>query len=234
MPSPRYAIYYTPPPFSALARFGAGVLGYDCFDAVDVPHKHLEGIDLAVLKLMTLEPRRYGFHATLVAPFHLGRHSEDDLMAAVDGYAQKMLPLPIGHLTVSLLGGFVALTPAEPNPGIASFAAACVEAFHPLRAPLSAADRERRIKAGLTPRQIELLDRWGYPYVHEEFRFHMTLSGSLPEEQRAATTAALSKAFAPRAADHFEIDALSLMKQDDSGARFRVLRRYRLRGKPKR
>ena len=231
MPSPRYAIYYTPPPFSALARFGAGVLGYDCFDATDVPHSRLDGIDPAVLKLMTIDPRRYGFHATLVAPFYLDRHSEDDLMAAVETYAKRTVPLPIGHLAASLMGGFVVIIPAQSHPDIAQFAAECLEAFHPFQAPLSAADRERRVKAGLTPRQIELLDRWGYPYVRNEFRFHMTLAGPLPEEQRTEISAALSKAFSPRAADHFEIDAISLMRQDNSSARFRVLKRCRLRGR---
>ena len=38
MSSRRYAIYYTPPPFSALARFGAGVIGYDCFEGKEVLH----------------------------------------------------------------------------------------------------------------------------------------------------------------------------------------------------
>jgi hypothetical protein len=61
--SPRYAIYYTPPPFSALARFGAGVIGYDCFDAVEVAHARLDGIDSNIQKLMTLDPRQYGFDA---------------------------------------------------------------------------------------------------------------------------------------------------------------------------
>jgi hypothetical protein len=72
MSARRYIIYYTPPPFSALARFGAGVLGYDCFAAAEVAQAALDGVDASVLKLMTVDPRRYGFHAPIVAPFRLG------------------------------------------------------------------------------------------------------------------------------------------------------------------
>ena len=102
--SPRYAIYYTPPPFSALARFGAGVIGYDCFDAIEVAHARLGGIDANVQKLMTLDPRRYGFHATIVAPFHLKSQSEDDFVAAASAYATKTAPTRIGPLKVAEIG----------------------------------------------------------------------------------------------------------------------------------
>ena len=59
-----------------------------------------------------------------------------------------------------------------------------MKAFNAYRAPLSAADRERRIKAKLSPRQIELMDQWGYPYVLDEYRFHMTLTGALLDNMR--------------------------------------------------
>ena len=115
--SPRYAIYYTPPPFSALARFGAGVIGYDCFDAVEVAHARLDGIDPNVLKLMTLDPRRYGFHATIVAPFHLKSISEDDFIATDSAYATETAPVRIGGLEVATIGEFVALDSNKPERG---------------------------------------------------------------------------------------------------------------------
>lgn len=228
--SARYAIYYTPPPFSALARFGSGVIGYDCFDAVDVTHARLEGIDATVHKLMTVDPRRYGFHATIVAPFHLGKHSEDDLIAAASDYATRTRPARLGSLAMSAIGDFIALVPAEASEGISKLAANCLNAFDEYRAPLTAADRERRLKSKLSAHQIELMDRWGYPYVLDEYRFHMTLTGALPDNLRDMFRDALERAFAERAGDTFEIDAISVMRQDDAGARFRVLRRCRLRG----
>ncbi len=228
--SPRYAIYYTPPPFSALARFGAGVIGYDCFDAADIAYARLDGIDPNIHKLMTIDPRRYGFHATIVAPFYLQGYSEDELVAAASAYAMKTAPVHIGRLTLAAIGDFIALVPAKVNGGILQLVAACLETFDAYRAPLSAADRERRLKPGLTRHQIELMDRWGYPYVLDEYRFHMTLTGVLPERVRNEFRLALDQAFAERTTDSFELDAISVMRQDDVGARFRVLRRCALRG----
>ncbi len=228
--SHRYAIYYTPPPFSALARFGAGVIGYDCFDAVEVSLARLDGIDANVQKMMTLAPRWYGFHATIVAPFHLKSQTEDDFIAAASAYATSIAPVRIGGLKVAALDDFVALVPAERNEGVSRFAADCLEAFDQFRAPLSAADRARRLKSSRSDRQIELLDRWGYPYALDEFRFHMTLTGALPDNMGNPFREALELAFAERSNDSFELDAISVMRQDDAGARFRVLRRCRLRG----
>jgi 2'-5' RNA ligase len=228
--SPRYAIYYSPPPFSALARFGAGVIGYDCFDAVEVAHARLDGIDSNIQKLMTLDPRQYGFHATIVAPFYLTEHSEDDFIAAASAFATKTAPVRIGGLDVATIGDFVALIPTVPGEEPSRFAADCLKAFNAYRAPLSAADRERRIKAKLSPRQIELMDQWGYPYVLDEYRFHMTLTGALLDNMRDRFRDALEHAFAARSNDSLELDAISVMRQDDAGSRFRVLRRCRLRG----
>jgi putative phosphonate metabolism protein len=228
--SPRFAIYYTPPPASALARFGAGILGYDCFEAVDVPHTKVAGLDAPTLKLATASPRRYGFHATIVPPFHLNSCDEDDLIDAASRFATRTASIPIGTLTVDTIGDFIALTPAHADPRLQDFAARCLTAFQEFRAPLSNAERERGSQFPLTPRQLELLDQWGYPYVLDEYRFHMTLTGSLPHRERHFLQYSLQRTFVDRAARPVELDAISVMKQDDSAARFRVLRRCLLRG----
>jgi hypothetical protein len=69
------------------------------------------------------------------------------------------------------------------------------------------------------------LDQWGYPYVLDEYRFHMTLTGALLETCGIRFREALEHAFAERSNDSLELDAISVMRQDDAGARFRVLRR---------
>jgi Protein of unknown function (DUF1045) len=231
MPSPRYAIYFTPPPFSALARFGAAVLGYDCFEGSEVEHARLPAIDPSVLRLMTVGPRRYGFHATLVAPFRLNGRPESELFDEVERFAQQTAPEPVGGLTAGVLDGYIVLLPIDERPGVCRLAAGCVTAFNEFRAPLTAADRERRLKSELTQAQTKMLDRWGYPYVFDQFRFHMTLAGPVPEDQQRQLHAALLQAYQERASTVVEIDALSVMKQDDGAARFRVIRRCRLRGR---
>jgi putative phosphonate metabolism protein len=228
MTAPRYAIYFTPPPGSALARFGSSVLGYDCDTGQDISHTAVPGIAAAEVASATREPRRYGFHATLAAPFHLAaEQTEADLATALETFAQAHVPIQLGDLVVGLIAGFVALKPSLLD--CAAFAADCVRAFDAFRAPLSAAERERRRPSRLTPRQIEYLDRWGYPYVFDEFRFHMTLTGPLPAGAREPWRAALQQLFAAQKAGPALIDAVSLVRQDDGDARFRVIRRAHLR-----
>jgi putative phosphonate metabolism protein len=231
MTDPRFAIYFTPPPNSRLARFGAAMLGYDCDSAREVAQLAVPGIDPTALAGAAAEPRRYGFHATLMAPFHLdAKTSEAALAAHLETFAARRTPAKLGRLVVGLIGGFVALIPAAPAADVVALAAECVRAFADYRAPLAPADRQRRITAGLTPAQIALLDRWGYPYVLDEFRFHMTLTGSLPATRREPWRAALAAAFAGAADDPVLIDAVSLVRQDDRGARFRVIARQPLGG----
>jgi len=232
MSTARYAIYFTPPPDSPLARFGAGVLGYDCFERADVPHRSIDGLDPALLALATVDPRRYGFHATLVAPFRLAPAiEEDEIATAFAALAASRAPVMAGPLHVVAMGRFVVLVPAEPYPQIEALADACVAAFDRLRAPLTDTDRARRVAAGLTPRQTELLERWGYPYVLDEFRFHMTLAGPVADGERETFTASLANAFDGLSGDHLELGAVSLMRQDDAASAFYVLARQRLTGR---
>jgi hypothetical protein len=131
----------------------------------------------------------------------------------------------LGRLKVAPIGGFTALVPAGRGDAVRTLAGDCVTAFNGFRAPLSERERERRLAAKLSPRQIELLDRWGYPYVFSEFRFHMTLTGRLPPHEQARWLPALATAFAPLVAATVDIDAISLLRQDDRDASFRVITR---------
>ena len=69
--SPRYAIYFTPAPQSALRRFGSTAIGCDADTQEARPHPDHD-LYRDPSFLATLEfPSRYGFHATLKAPFEL-------------------------------------------------------------------------------------------------------------------------------------------------------------------
>jgi putative phosphonate metabolism protein len=227
----RFALYFTPLPGSALARFGADVLGYDCDAAAPVARRKLDGIDAAAAAATTAEPARYGFHGTLAAPFELAPdRSADELEQALATFACGRAPVPLGRLKVAGIGAFTALVPAGPEDAVRTFAGDCVTTFDGFRAALSARDRERRLGSRLSPRQVELLERWGYPYVFSEYRFHMTLTGRLPAHEQARWQAALAAAFVPLAPAPVEIDAVSLVRQEDRGAPFRVIARKPLKG----
>lgn len=226
----RYAIYFTPAPRTRLWRFGATVLGYDAYtgEMLAAPeHPLFAASDASAL---VAQPQRYGFHATLKAPFALAEGmTEDDVLRHAAAVASKQAPVAVGHLAVTAIGNFLALRPAGDMIPIDRLAGHCVVALDPLRAPLTAADRARRLAAPLSARQIAHLDKWGYPHVFEEFRFHMTLTGPLPEGDRAAASVALRELYA--ALDEpVIVDAITVMCQPARGARFIVLERIPLQG----
>jgi len=80
----------------------------------------------------------------------------------------------------------------------------------------------------MTPRQVEYLDCWGYPYVMEEFRFHMTLTCRLDTERRGSILAMLRERFAVLGLERLAIDRLALFKQDAASARFRIIESWPL------
>ena len=183
--SVRYAIYFSPAHGSPWWAFGAHLVGRDERNDTSLVQPLLAQITSGELLELTAQPRRYGFHATLKAPFSLsGSHTVADLTARLHALAATLRAVPLGPLQVTQLGDFVALVPEVATDELMALAAACVTGLDDLRAPLSAADLARRRIEQLNPREQELLHRFGYPYVLERFRFHFSLSG--PVEPLAA------------------------------------------------
>lgn len=182
-------------------------------------------LDEADWAASALEPRRYGFHGTLKAPFELPPdRDEDGLLKRLREVARKRTAFEVARLEVAALGPFLALVPAEPAPDLDRLAGDCVRAFDAFRAPLSEADRQRRLAAPLSARQVAALERWGYPYVFEDFRFHMTLTGPLPEARREPVRAALAGLYAAVAArPALAVGSLAIFRQPARTERFRVL-----------
>lgn len=225
----RYAIYFAPAPLAAIERFGAHLLGYDAFSGTDLPFP--DGVEQAVpdWRDLTQDPRKYGFHATLKAPLSLAPDkTEADLIAACDAFAATPRKIPLIKPVVNALGDFIAVVPDQRSLELEGLAADCVSAFDSFRAPLTARDRARRNPDRLTERQRDYLDRWGYPYVMEEFRFHMTLTGRLAAERREALLAMLRQRFAALDLTSLAIDHIALFRQADTHSRFTVLRHYAL------
>jgi len=226
---PRFAIYFVPAAGTVFYRFGASVLGYDCYTGEAVARPRAIDLPESDWAALTAEPATYGFHATLKAPFRLrGDFEPEDIRARLQTLAAS---IPVIHFAgaVQLIAGFVAVVPVAPLPAIDRLAADCVTAFDHFRLPATEAERNRRLAAGLSPRQTEHLDRWGYPYVFEEFRFHMTLTGRLDPERREAIHARLQCEFARQCgADAIQIDRIALVRQAEPRARFRVVSQVRL------
>ncbi len=226
----RYAIYYVPAADSALYRFGAAALGYDAYSGKDV--SYLDGADAAVWPALTREPRVYGFHATMKPPMRLKDGvAEADLMAAFVAFAKEQAPVDAGALVVRELSSFIALVPAETCARLNRLAADCVTVFDDFRALPTEQELSKRLKPGLTERHIEHLYRWGYPYVLEDFRFHMTLTGALPVQKRTAAYKLLRGQFeqVPEAGT-LTVDRLVISRQAAPGAPFVVVHEAALGG----
>jgi putative phosphonate metabolism protein len=226
---PRYAIYYVSAPGSDLDRFGAHLLGYDAFSGEELPFP--DGVTQAApdWRDLTRDPRKYGFHATLKAPLSLAQgKTEAELVAACETFAGKPRPIPVIRSVVDSISGFIAVVPAEPSAELARLAADCTREFDSFRAPLIAEDRARRNPSALTPRQREYLDRWGYPYVMEDFRFHMTLTGRLDAERRRPVLTMLRRRFSVIGLETLAVDRVALFRQDDAGSRFRIVKDWKL------
>ena len=65
----------------------------------------------------------------------------------------------------------------------------------------------------------------------EDFRFHMTLTGRLPDQRREPVLAVLRARFSALDLKTLPIDRLALFRQDDPNSRFRVINHWKLRAK---
>jgi putative phosphonate metabolism protein len=221
----RYAIYAAPQADDRLAEVGAALLGHDAERAAEVPQLVPDGLDAADWREITEEPRRYAFHGTLRAPFRLayGR-TEEELLATAQAFAAARPAMAV-PLHLSRMGGrFLALVPDVPTPDLDRLADDAVEEFDCFRAPPNGAELARRLAAPLTERQRGYLERWGYPYVFEDFRYHMTLTGPLPPERIEAVETALAATVARAlgARPILDLRSIAVFVQPAADARFRL------------
>ncbi len=223
---PRYALYYAPRRDEAIARFAAGWLGRDPEGDTALPQPSVSGMSQERVAAITAEPRRYGFHGTLKAPFALvSSASVDDLLKRAEQFAARRRIVELQGLSLTAIGGFLALVPV-PDAALGTLAADCVRDFDDLRAAPDPSDLARRRQGGLSLRQESLLVRWGYPYVLDEFRFHLTLTAPLESTEREIAWRALAPLVAPFTARVHPIRDLAVFVQDSRDQPFRVLARF--------
>jgi putative phosphonate metabolism protein len=223
----RYAIYAAPE--GALWDWASRWLGWDALRGEGVPHPAVDSLPRPLAEI-TEAPRKYGFHATVKPPFRLAEGATArDLDWAAGALCLRMARAQSAGLKLARLGGFLALVPEGDDTAITAMAAQVVEALDAFRAPPDAAEIARRRPERLTERQRAYLDRWGYPYVMDEFHLHLTLTGDLPPDEAAAVETVLAPLVAPLLPRPFVIDSLCLFGEAQDG-RFHLLHRYALSG----
>lgn len=222
----RYGLFVVPE--GAFYRAGATWLGWDSVAGCTLSQPKVADLPRPVAEI-TAAPRKYGFHGTIKPPFRLAEGAtEASLRDATASLCATLAPVEVPALVVRRLGGFVAIVPAAPCEALLRLASAIVLGLDAYRAPPTDADLARRRKSGLSKRQEALLVKWGYPYVQEEFRFHLTLTGKLGAASGQVADR-LHAHFTPVLPRPFNVNTLCLMGEDDTGL-FHLLHRYELSG----
>jgi len=229
--STRYALYAAPRPGSPLWDFGSRTIGYDAATGQKITSIPPENLTPELWARLTEEPRRYGFHATLKAPFRLAEGQTETLLCeAVQNLLFRSFFWSAFALKCTEIGSFLALVPdlnEMEYQKLRDIVAEIVRSLEPFRAPLNDAEMQKRLKAPLTERQRHQLENYGYPYIFNDFRFHLTLTGEIADPAlRAKVLAALSARFAPLADTKFEFDSICLFRQLDSQSSFTLLQRF--------
>jgi putative phosphonate metabolism protein len=229
--APRCAVYWVPPAGCALAQLGERWLGRDAATGRALAQPKLAGFSDAEIALITASPRRYGLHATLKPPFQLASpYGLADLDARLASFAKMQPHFRAPPLRVTGLANFLALTLQAPSPALHALAAKCVETFDCFRCAPDGEELARRRRCGLTPRQEENLCRWGYPYVMDEYRFHVSLTGAIDRDTADHLQPILDEYFAVSTSTPLQISEIALFVEPGPGAPLRILRRYGLAG----
>ena len=218
---PRAAIYFAPAADSALHGFGADWLGRDALIGAPRPTPTVDGIAPEHLAAITADARRYGFHATLRAPFHPADGVDiTRIIAAAEAFGAARKPFDLS-LEVGNHKGFLALTPVQAPAALGVLEADLLAHFDSLVRPPSPDELARRRQANLNPAQDAHLRRWGYPYVLDQFHFHMTLTTRLSDPAELATLFdALRARAAPVLAKPLRVDAIAVFVEAEKGADF--------------
>ncbi len=219
----RYAVYFALDA-GPLATFGASWLGYDMDTGAFVAHPDVDGLPRPISEI-TQTPRKYGLHGTIKPPFRLAEGTSlDDLNAALDTLCAEQPMIMLDGLRLARIGPFLALVVDGDQTALSTMAFSMVKGLDRFRAPATPAELERRRTANLTERQDKRLLEWGYPYVGDEFKFHITLTGKLDRTELARVHDALVPVIDPLLPTPLVVHDLCLMGEDTAG-QFHLIRR---------
>lgn len=238
--STRYAVYFAPGQNDPWWDAGSRWLGRCALTGQALAQPAVAGFSPAQFEQLTQAPRRYGWHATLKAPFVLAEGCTlVELQCQLSTIAQQHLAFGLPPLLVSQMDGFLALRIDGDDHAVQHIAANCVTGLHAFAAPLPPSEQARRRGKGLSARQEQLLQDWGYPFVLDQFRFHFSLTGSLT----GASTGVLADvvptqidALKLAARHHFSalppcrFDRLALFEEARPGAPFTWVSSHALKG----
>jgi hypothetical protein len=150
----------------------------------------------------------------------------DDFAQAVAELAEGLAAFPLPPLAVENLDGFLALREQEPSADLQALADCTVATLDGFREQPEAAELARRRRHGLTEAEEAMLERWGYPYVFQLWRFHITLSRRLEAEEMARARPVAAAYFAHALDSPRRVSSLAVFTQRAAGAPFLLAQRF--------
>lgn len=183
----RYAIFYAPPKESNLEEFGRYWFGWDPLNAKLINNKrrinylNRFGIkNLINIDKNVLIAKKYGFHGTLIPPFKLNKnYSTNTLFKKTEEIAKKLKKFKFYKFKLKKINNFYAFVQNKKNNNINKLSNRLVRELFKFRSPLTKKEIDRRNPSKLSKLQLNILYKWGYPYLMSEFNFHMTLASEV-------------------------------------------------------
>ncbi len=223
----RYAVFYLPPSDSPLADFGAQWFGYDIRTG-----KFREPIQTTTfdLKELTKISHRYGLHATLKAPFRLKKKYDlSNLFKRVEKQASKSEPFTYPSMKITQLAGFPALMPKHNRAKMVHLEERLVHKLNKFgkKPDQSTSDRRRKVK--LNALEQEYFRLYGYPYVLDHFRFHLTLCDKAERSTRSVISSFLEENYSEVLTSSLEVREIAVVGERKSDGYFEELERFALR-----
>ena len=239
----RYALYYAPLRNTAIWRFGTSWLGRDPETGEDLARPCFDGLPVDLLEKHTTSPRRYGFHATIKAPFHLAEGKDEAMLrTAINTFARTQSRFT-ATTTIGIIDGrmgpnperspghYLGFVPRVPSVELDALAPEVVRTFDEFRAPASAEEKALRRSAGLTPEEEANLERWGYPNVMDTYMgLHLTLTNRLDDALRRQFREVVERETAEICAEGLSVDGLALCHETAPGEDLRLIHRAAFAG----
>jgi hypothetical protein len=148
------------------------------------------------------------------------------LVEAMAAFCACRRRLVTGKLQLHRFPRFLALVPESETAELDWLADSCVTYFDHFRSPITPEDRARR--GDMTSAEAALFEQFGYNFIFNNFKFHITLAGPLDEPELDALQPALATAVAPLCEKPFAVEDLCLFGDPGEGAPFQLVERFSL------
>ncbi|MCX4813417.1 DUF1045 domain-containing protein [Streptomyces sp. NBC_01239] len=177
------AVYIIPSPNSSFYKFGSSTIGYDVIREESIP----PSVSTAGLRQYVGESAAYGFHATLAeALYFTTQNSIERVRSEVKFLSRQFKPFRLNNLRVEVSphDDTALVVRADDESGTVE----CLH--HELVSRIYGLGVSSTYLAGSTvkalpresPRAQLMLDRYGSPFIFQDYMLHFTLCGACPPE----------------------------------------------------